>query len=85
MLETSNDDTPDRALQKDLRLYECMSNFKALLMLDLRPLLTCNETVVMLAAAKVVGNMISIAGATLGESFFVKEIGQAIQLLEGKS
>jgi FKBP12-rapamycin complex-associated protein len=60
-------------------------SFKALLMLDLRPLLTCNETVVMLAAAKVVGNMISIAGATLGESFFVKEIGQAIQLLEGKS
>jgi hypothetical protein len=54
------------------------------LMIDLRPLLTCNETVVMLAAAKVVGNMISIAGATLGESFFVKEIGQAIQLLEGK-
>jgi FKBP12-rapamycin complex-associated protein len=54
-------------------------------MLDLRPLLTCNETVVMLAAAKVVGNMISIAGATLGESFFVKEIGQAIQLLEGMS
>jgi len=39
----------------------------------------------MLAAAKVVGNMISIAGATLGESFFVKEIGQAIQLLEGMS
>jgi hypothetical protein len=33
----------------------------------------------------VVGNMISIAGATLGESFFVKEIGQAIQLLEGNS
>jgi len=62
----------------------CSSPY-ALLILDLRPLLTCNETVVMLAAAKVVGNMISIAGATLGESFFVKEIGQAIQLLEGKS
>lgn len=55
-----------------------------MLMLDLRPLLTCNETVVMLAAAKVVGNMIGIAGTTLGESFFVKEIGQAIQLLEGE-
>jgi FKBP12-rapamycin complex-associated protein len=57
----------------------------ALLIQDLRPLLTCNETVVMLAAAKVVGNMIGIAGATLGESFFVKEIGQSIQLLEGGS
>lgn len=35
MLETSNDDTPDRALQKDLRLYECM--FKSLGFADVRP------------------------------------------------
>jgi hypothetical protein len=35
MLETSNDDTPDRALQKDLRLYECM--LKSLGIADSRP------------------------------------------------
>ena len=58
---------------------------RTVLISDLRPLLTCNETVVMLAAAKVVGNMIGIAGATLGESFFIKEIGQAVQLFEGES
>jgi len=54
-------------------------------MIDLRPLLTCNETTVMLAAARVVGNMIKIAGATLGESFFDKEVGQALQMLDGRS
>jgi FKBP12-rapamycin complex-associated protein len=39
----------------------------------------------MLAAARVVGNMIKIAGATLGESFFDKEVGQALQMLDGRS
>jgi FKBP12-rapamycin complex-associated protein len=38
----------------------------------------------MVAAARVVGNMVRIAGATLGESFFSKEIGQALQMLEGE-
>lgn len=38
----------------------------------------------MVAAARVVGNMVRIAGATLGDPFFTKEIGQALQMLEGR-
>jgi hypothetical protein len=53
--------------------------------LDLRPLLTCTDSTVMVAAARVVGNMVRIAGGTLGDPFFTKEIGQALQMLEGKS
>lgn len=37
----------------------------------------------MLSAARVVGNMVRIAGATLGDPFFTKEIDQALQMLEG--
>jgi FKBP12-rapamycin complex-associated protein len=44
MLEVANEDMPDRALQKNLRLYEY-----------LRPLLVCTDSVVMVAAAHVVG------------------------------
>lgn len=50
---------------------------------DLRPLLTCTDSTVMVSAARVVGNMVRIAGATLGDSFFTKEIDQALQMLEG--
>lgn len=38
----------------------------------------------MSAAAKVVGNMVEVAGAILGESFFNKEIGLALQSLDGE-
>jgi hypothetical protein len=38
----------------------------------------------MLSAARVVGNMVRIAGATLGDPFFTKEIDQALQMLEGE-
>lgn len=66
---------------------------------DLRPLLICTDSAVMLAAAHVVGElrhthpshpidhagkMVLIAGPNLGESWFTKEIGQAIVLLEGE-
>lgn len=37
----------------------------------------------MVAAAHVVGNMVKLAGANLGESFFNKEVGQAIQMIDG--
>lgn len=50
---------------------------------DLRPLLTCTDSAVMVSAARVVGNMVRIAGATLGDPFFTKEIDQALQMLEG--
>lgn len=36
----------------------------------------------MVAAAHVIGNMIKIAGTNLGESFFQKEVGQAVQILD---
>lgn len=51
---------------------------------DLRPLLTCTDSAVMVSAARVVGNMVRIAGATLGDPFFTKEIDQALQMLEGR-
>lgn len=38
----------------------------------------------MIAAAKVVGNMVEVAGAIMGESFFNKEVGQALQALDGE-
>lgn len=38
----------------------------------------------MVAAAHVVGNMVKLAGANLGESFFNKEVGQAIQMIDGE-
>lgn len=38
----------------------------------------------MLSAAKVVGKMVQIAGATLGDQFFTKEIELALALLEGE-
>lgn len=38
----------------------------------------------MVSAARVVGNMVRIAGATLGDPFFTKEIDQALQMLEGE-
>jgi FKBP12-rapamycin complex-associated protein len=31
----------------------------------------------------IVGNMVRIAGITLGESFFTKEVGQALQMMDG--
>ena len=31
------------------------------------------------------GNMVQIAGVTMGEAWFNKEVGQALQLLEGAS
>ena len=71
MLESTTGDTPDRGVQKALRLYEY-----------LRPLLLSTDSVVISAAAHVVGNMVRIAGANLGESWFNKEVGQALQLLE---
>ncbi|ORY29148.1 armadillo-type protein [Naematelia encephala] len=71
MLEWSNEDAPDRAVQKNLRLFEY-----------LRPLLTCTDSTVMVAASKVVGTMVAIAGNILGDSFFNKEIDRARQMLE---
>ncbi|KAL7421428.1 phosphatidylinositol kinase-related protein kinase tor1 [Cryptotrichosporon argae] len=71
MLEATNSDPPDRAMQNNLRLYGY-----------LQPLLTCADSVVMLAAAHVVGNMVRIAGLTLGESFFQKEVGQALIMID---
>lgn len=35
-------------------------------------------------AANVVGNMVQIAGVNLGESFFTKEVGQALQMIDGE-
>lgn len=49
---------------------------------DLRPLLSYPDSQVMVAAAHVIGNMVKIAGANLGESFFQKEVGQAIQMID---
>jgi hypothetical protein len=72
MLEETNNDSPDRALQNNIRLYGY-----------LRPLLTYPDSTVMVAAAHVVGNMVKLAGANLGESFFNKEVGQAIQMIDG--
>ncbi|GMK56480.1 hypothetical protein CspeluHIS016_0303200 [Cutaneotrichosporon spelunceum] len=71
MLEETNNDSPDRALQNNIRLYGY-----------LRPLLTYPDSTVMVAAAHVVGNMVKLAGANLGESFFNKEVGQAIQMID---
>lgn len=36
-------------------------------------------------AANVVGNMVQIAGVNLGESFFTKEVGQALQMIDGET
>jgi len=52
-------------------------------MSDLRPLLVCTDSAVMSAAAHVVGKMVQVAGPNLGESWFQKEIGQALNQLEG--
>lgn len=37
----------------------------------------------MMAAAHVIGNMVQIAGVNLGDSFFTKEVGQALQMIDG--
>lgn len=52
---------------------------------DLRPLLTYPDSKVMTNAANVVGNMVQIAGVNLGESFFTKEVGQALQMIDGET
>lgn len=51
---------------------------------DLRPLLTYPESQVMVSAAHVVGNMVKCAGANLPDSFFTKEVGQALQIMDGE-
>ncbi|WOO83672.1 Serine/threonine-protein kinase tor2 [Vanrija pseudolonga] len=71
MLEATNNDTPDRALQNNIRLYGY-----------LRPLLNYPDSAVMVSAARVVGNMVRIAGINLGESFFTKEVNQALQMID---
>lgn len=38
----------------------------------------------MVSAARVVGNMVRIAGINLGESFFTKEVNQALQMIDGE-
>lgn len=52
---------------------------------DLRPLLTYPDSQVMVSAAHVVGNMVKVAGANLPDSFFTKEVGQALQIMDGAS
>lgn len=38
----------------------------------------------MVSAAHVVGNMVKCAGANLPDSFFTKEVGQALQIMDGE-
>ncbi|WWC91382.1 uncharacterized protein L201_006326 [Kwoniella dendrophila CBS 6074] len=71
LFDLTNDDTPDRAQQKVLRLYEY-----------LRPLTTCSDSTVMMAAAHVIGDMVRSAPALHHEGFLLKEVGQALTMLE---
>ncbi|WVQ81658.1 hypothetical protein IAT38_003783 [Cryptococcus sp. DSM 104549] len=71
LLQLTKDDTPDRAQQKVLRLYEY-----------LRPLTTCGDSAVMLPAASVVEQMVSSSSTLHTDIFLGKEVGQALVMIE---
>ncbi|WVQ75374.1 hypothetical protein IAR50_004994 [Cryptococcus sp. DSM 104548] len=71
LLSLTKDDTPDRAQQKVLRLYEY-----------LRPLTTCGDSTVMLPAASVVEDMVRQSPTLHTDTFLGKEIGQALVMID---
>nr|ODN92931.1 atypical/PIKK/FRAP protein kinase [Cryptococcus depauperatus CBS 7855] len=71
LLRLTKDDTPDRAQQKVLRLYEY-----------LRPLTSCSDSIVMFPAAAVVEEMVRQSPTLHTDTFLGKEIGQAMAMLD---
>ncbi|OXG23734.1 FKBP12-rapamycin complex-associated protein [Cryptococcus neoformans Ze90-1] len=71
LLQLTKDDTPDRAQQKVLRLYEY-----------LRPLTTCGDSTVMLPASLVVEDMVRNSPTLHTDTFLGKEVGQALVMID---